>query len=607
MTSDNSSQIKFRATNKLTYPLNPRELLRKKKAIKRDLLTEGPLIEKRIAILGGSTTSEIREMMELFLLNRGIRPVFYESEFNMYYQDVMFRNETLAKFNPDLIYVHSTNVNILKWPVAKNESFEPNKLIEDEIEFYRGFWNEIEKQYNCPIVQNNFDPPRFRPMGNLEAYDAYGNCLFVNRLNLLFSDEARTRRNLHIHDISWLAANIGLAKWKDLSLWYTSKYAISFEAIPLLANSVASIICAIFGFSKKCLVLDLDNTLWGGVIGDDGLSGIQIGNETPEAEAHRDLQIYIRQIKERGIILAISSKNNYDTAIEGLNHPDNVLKPNDFSVIKANWEPKHQNIRQIAEELNIGINSLLFLDDNAAEREIVRTNEPLVCVPEIGDDIESYISILDNTGEFELVSISQEDRDRGVMYQGNLMRSQAAAKYQDHNTFLESLCMQAHIREFGTSYLERVTQLTNKSNQFNLTTRRYTLNQISEMANDSRWVTLQGRLKDRFGDNGIVSVVAGEVTGSELRIDLWLMSCRVLKRNMEFAMLDKLVEVARTKGVNILIGEFFPSTKNSMVRNFYNELGFECIEDSESSGSRWILSTDNYSPITFIPEIINDY
>lgn len=586
---------------KIQYPLDANELLRKKRAIKRSLSERNGLLEKKIAILGGSTTAEIKEILEIFLLNRGLRPRFYDSEYNKYFEDIIFDNPELIKFEPDLIFIHTTNVNISRWPSQESASGEA--VLHQETTKFESLWDKIERVYGCPVIQNNFDPPVHRPLGNLEAYDPNGCCHFVNQLNLKFAEEARKRKNLFLHDINWLAASVGLSRWRDLNLWYGYKYAIAFDAIPAFANNLASIICSIFGLTRKCLVLDLDNTLWGGVIGDDGIGGIEIGNETPIAEAHRDLQAYAKRLKDRGVILAVASKNERSNAIEGLNHPENLLKPDDFATIEAHWDPKNQSLRKISEKLNIGINSLVFLDDNPAEREIVSANEPSVCVPNIGSNIAEFVSILDATGEFEPVSISEEDRSRARMYLENNAREKVSAQYTDYNDYLKSLEMVAHIQEFTDVHMERVAQLTNKTNQFNLTTRRYSLADISSFAKKDTWITLQGRLKDRFGDNGIVSVVTGEISGDNLRVDLWLMSCRVLKRNMEQAMLDRLTEAALKKGVKAIVGEFIPTAKNAMVANFFGEMGFEKVETMPDGSTKWFLQIDNYLPANRFIEV----
>lgn len=567
-------------TNYFTYPLNTTGLLRKKRAIRRDLSNRKDLDEKRIAILGGSTTAEVRDMLELFLLHAGIRPVFYESEYNRYFEDVMFPESGLKDFRPEIIYIHTTNLNIRRFP-ALNESCEAiEELLAGEMNRFSGLWERIEQDYGCPVIQNNFELPHYRILGNLDAYDTHGRTAFIGMLNYRFAGEAEKRKNLHLNDINYLSAWFGLERWHDRLFWYSYKYAMNYEAIPLLADSVASIIRGICGKAKKCLVLDLDNTLWGGVIGDDGLQGIRIGKETPEAEAYTEFQRYVRELKERGVLLAVCSKNDETNAREGFAHPDSILSADDFAAFTANWNPKHENIRDIAYMLNIGIDSLVFADDNPVEREIVRAQLAEVTVPELGSDIVKYIDILDKTGLFETVSLSADDLQRNMFYVANTERAKQQEQFASYDEFLRSLKMVAEIAPFSPIYLDRITQLTNKTNQFNLTTRRYTLSEIQAMADDDSYITLYGKLRDKFGDNGLVSVIAGIKKENELHIDLWLMSCRVLKRGMETAMLDALVARARKCGLKAIVGYYFPTAKNGMVKNLFHEMGFRKLQEN---------------------------
>jgi len=576
-------------TNYFTYPLNAHTLLRKKKAIRRDLLTQTNLDDKRIAILGGSTTAEVRDMLELFLLHAGIRPVFYESEYNRYFEDVMFPESGLKDFRPEIIYIHTTNLNIRRFP-ALNESCEAiEELLANEMNRFSGLWERIEQDYGCPVIQNNFELPHYRILGNLDAYDTHGRTAFIGMLNYRFAGEAEKRKNLHLNDINYLSAWFGLERWHDRLFWYSYKYAMNYEAIPLLADSVASIIRGICGKAKKCLVLDLDNTLWGGVIGDDGLQGIRIGKETPEAEAYTEFQRYVRELKERGVLLAVCSKNDETNAREGFAHPDSILSADDFAAFTANWNPKHENIRDIAYTLNIGIDSLVFADDNPVEREIVRAQLAEVTVPELGSDIVKYIDILDKTGLFETVSLSADDLQRNMFYVANTERAKQQEQFASYDDFLRSLDMVAEIAPFSTLYLDRIAQLTNKTNQFNLTTRRYTLAEMAAMSCDQNRITLYGRLRDRFGDNGIVSVMAGIIKETELHIELWLMSCRVLKRGMEAAMLDSLVERAKTRNLSGIVGYYYPTAKNGMVKDLYAEMGFRQLTDTIDIGTAWYL------------------
>lgn len=587
ITKRNLNKRKRFMNAKINYPFDAHYLLRKKKSIRRELLKKFDLLDKRIAILGGSTTAEVKDMLELFLLQDGIRPVFYESEYNKYYEDLMFNNSTLEAFAPDVIYIHTSCVNITRFPSVTESDMDVETLIDAEMDRYQAIWDQISKRYNCPIIQNNFDLPHYRGLGNLDCYDIHGRTRFTTEMNYRFAEQARKRQNLYLNDINYLSAWFGLERWHDKLFWYAYKYAMNIEAIPFLADSVASIIKAIYGKSKKCLVLDLDNTLWGGIIGDDGLNGIQIGKETPEAEAYTEFQQFVRDLKERGVILTVCSKNDILNAQEGFSHPDSILKLSDFSSFQANWNPKHENIRTISETLNIGIDSLVFVDDNPAEREIVRSQEPDVAVPELGKNVAKYIDIIDKTGYFETISLSPDDLKRSSFYADNSVRQGLQSTFADYDDFLRSLEMQAEINKFTPIYLERITQLINKTNQFNVTTRRYTMSEIKQISVNPNYITLYGRLLDKFGDNGLISILIGEIRNSEIHIDLWLMSCRVLKRGMEEAMFDRLTDIAKEQRISTIFGYYFPTAKNGMVSGLFEQMGFSNISRVDSGNTVW--------------------
>ena len=378
---------------------------------------------------------------------------------------------------------------------------------------------------------------------------------------------------------------------------------MSIQAIPMLAHSIASIINAITGRSRKCLVLDLDNTLWGGVIGDDGLGGIRIGKETPISEAYTEFQQYVVALKDRGVILAVCSKNDEVNAREGFSHPDSVLALKDFSDFRANWEPKHENIREVAKYINIGIDSLVFADDNPVERDIVRAQEPQVAVPELGNNVAKYIDVLDKSGLFEAISLSSDDLQRSSYYSANAARESIQASYENYGDFLCSLKMTAEIKLVTPVYIERVTQLINKTNQFNVTTQRYTQAEVDIIAADSRYIPLYGRLQDKFGDNGLISVMIGMIQGDKLILDVWLMSCRVLKRGMEAAMLDQMVAVAHSREIKSIIGYYYPTAKNSMVSNLFEDMGFQQLTMHESKATSWELNIEEYVPKNIFIEV----
>jgi len=577
----------------LDYPINASLILRKKHSIKRALLGNEDLISKNIAILGGSTTSEVRNILELFLLNIGIRPEFYESEYNRYYEDAVFENKKLREFKPDIIYIHTTNKNITSYPIISDSMAEVDLIFQHEVEKYRNIWSSLTN-YHCAIIQNNFEFLQHRVLGNLDGYDHRGALNYIHRLNTHFADEARNRANLYLNDINYLAAALGLAHWFDKHLWYSCKYAVSFEAIPHLAKNLSAIIGGLFGKSKKCMILDLDYTCWGGSIGDIGLNGIIIGKETAEAEAYTEFQRYVKSLKERGIMLAVCSKNEQNYAKQGFTHPDSVLMNDDFVAFEANWDPKHINVLKIGAELNVGLDSFVFIDDNPAERQIVSENLSEVSVPDVGVDVIHFIDHIDRNYYFETVSISNDDIKRADFYKKNAERLNSSLQFVDYANYLQSLLMVADIQPFSSIYIDRITQLINKTNQFNLTTKRYTLADIELIVQSSAYIALYGRLEDRYGDNGLVSVIIGKIQGHECHIELWLMSCRVIKRTMEQAMFDALVSRCQAMGIEAIIGYYYKTDKNTMVAELYKDLGFDRVS-SNNMDTVWCLQVNRYT------------
>ena len=352
-------------------------------------------------------------------------------------------------------------------------------------------------------------------------------------------------------------------------------------------------------------MLDLDNTLWGGVVGDDGPENLVLGHETSAGQVYCAFQEYLKEYKEYGILLTVDSKNDHDNAIAGLNHPEGVLRPDDFVKIKANWEPKDQNLRAIASELNLMPDSMVFVDDNPAEREIVRQQVPGAAVPEMPEEAAYYARTIDQSGFFEVTNLSEDDKKRTEMYMENARRQQEEAAFENYEDYLKALQMKAEIRPFAKVYMARIAQLTNKSNQFNLTTRRYTQAEIEETAQNPEYITLYGKLEDKFGDNGVISVVIGHQQQETLHVDLWIMSCRVLKRDMEYAMMDALVKEARSRGVTQIRGYYYPTAKNAMVKEFYSLQGFDKIEEDEQGNTVWSMQiTEDYLPKNRVIEVI---
>ena len=573
----------------LEYPFEPEQIIKKKKSLKRELLSDPDtnFLEKKIAILGGSTTNDIKSILELFLLNSGIKPSFYESEYNRYYEDAMFANPVLEDFAPDIIYFHTSNRNIMDYPAVSDSAEDVEALCDSTYRRFESMWDRVRETYHCTVIQNNFEPPFFRLLGNQDACAIHGRTAFINRLNEKLYGYARSHVGFFIHDIAYEAASYGLEKWSNPFYWYMYKYAMCVPAIPYTSFGVANIIKSIFGRNKKALCLDLDNTLWGGVIGDDGAENIEIGQETSMGQAYGEFQEYLKLLKQTGVLLTINSKNEKDTATAGFRRPDSVLKEEDFAAIRANWNPKDRNLAEIAGEMQLLPESFVFVDDNPAERKIVQDGLKGVSVPEM-DRPEHFIEILDRSGYFEVTSLSEDDMKRSRMYRENAERAKAQSAYENYDDYLMSLEMHGIIKPFEPMYMSRIAQLTNKSNQFNLTTKRYSQGEIEAVAEDRTRITLYGKLEDRFGDNGVVSVVIGRIQGNELHIELWLMSCRVLKREMEHAMMDELVERCRRVGIDRICGYYYPTAKNGMVKDFYGLQGFDKVSEDGQGNTVWL-------------------
>lgn len=571
----------------------PETLLRKYKLLRREMLAENiQWLDKRIAILGGSTTTDIRKMLELFLLSHGIRGEFYESEYGQYWQDAMFGTQELLEFYPDIIFIHTSNRNITQYPIAGDDTQIVNALLEAEYNRFTAMWDKLAIDYKCPIIQNNFEYPFWRLLGNADASFVSGRVNFITRLNLKFAEYAQSHSNFYINDINWLSADYGLEAWSAPYYWHMYKYALALPAIPRLAESAANIIKSIYGKNKKAFALDLDNTLWGGIVGDDGPENLQIGQETSVGQVYSEFQQYLKAHEQIGVILNVVSKNEAENALAGLKRPDSILKPEDFIAIKANWNPKSENLQEIAQDLSLLPESFVFVDDNPAERAIINQEFPLVPTPEM-DRPENYIKAIDRGGYFEVTSLTKDDISRGTMYKENAARSKQQASFTNYEEYLRSLEMTAEIKPFIPMYFSRIAQLTNKSNQFNLTTLRCTQDEIQHFAENPNYITLYGKLKDKFGDNGVVSVVIGEIKGTELHIRLWIMSCRVLKRDMEFAMMGELVREASRQGIKTIYGYYYPTAKNKMVQSFYNKQGFTKQQEDEEGNAVWSLDIES--------------
>jgi FkbH-like protein len=578
------------------FKLDAAELLRKKRSLKKELLLSGGLTEKKIAILCGPTAAELKDQLELVLLAGGIKPVFWEGEYNKYYEDAVFGDAALDALQPDLVYLHVSVASVQGWALAGDSPAQVEEALAAEWSRWRQVLDKLQR-FKCPVVTNNFEDPPLRLFGSLDAVDPRGRVRHVSRLNELLAAHVHATDGLYLHDLRRTAAWVGLRIWHDRRLWHWAKSPAAQEALPHWGRSLGMLMLAIFGRAKKLLALDLDNTLWGGVIGDDGLEGIKIGPDEAEGEAYLEFQRYAADLRSRGVALAVVSKNEDINARLGLSHPDGVLKDGDFAAFRANWDPKSDNLQSIAHALNLGRDSFVFVDDNPVERAIVLAQTPDVSVPEVGTDVSAYAPLLDALGYFETAGLSAEDLGRAEAYAANAQRDKVQGSFSSYGEFLASLQMKAELGPWADPYFDRISQLSNKSNQFNLTTRRLHLEEAKAWSVEPERICLYARLADRFGDHGLVTLAsAKQGAPGSWDIELWLMSCRVLKRGMEDALLDALVKAAAVRGGQRLVGHYLPTVKNGMVREFYSTMGFSKIGETPDGGSHWQLPLGTYRP-----------
>lgn len=587
----------------LEYPFDSAMILQKKRALRRELLTQDGLVPKKIAILSGSTVGEIKNILELFLLNAGIRPTFYVGEYARFYEEGMFDpSGALAAFEPDVIYMHTSVHNLGNLPAQTDTPEQAEQKLRAETTRWMQLWRAMQR-FGCPIIQNNFELPDTRVMGSLDAVDIRGRVRFVNRMNDMTALWAEKTPNFYLHDLCWLSASEGVGRWCAPAAWCAYQYALDVPYIPVLCHSLANIVKSIFGKNKKGVVLDLDNTLWGGVIGDDGAEGVALGEESPAGRAFTAFQRYLKELSGMGVLLNVSSKNEDAAARAGFARADSVLKTEDFLCFNANWDPKPRNVEAIAKTINILPDSLVFLDDNPVERDLMRRTLPGVAVPELTAP-EEYARILDRGGWFEPAAVSDDDRRRGEMYRQNAQRAAGVQSFENYDDYLRSLAMRGEFGAFDAAHFERITQLINKTNQFNMTTRRYTAAEIEALCADPAYLTLYGRLADKFGDNGIVTAMIGHQDGDALEIELWIMSCRVFKRNLEQTLFDQIVAACRARGVKTIIGRFLPTAKNLPAKDFYASVGFARVSESETETVYRFDIPEQYEPLNHVMEAV---
>ncbi|WP_323016314.1 HAD-IIIC family phosphatase [Castellaniella sp.] len=555
----------------------------------------------KIALLGSSTLEHLVPGLRVGAIRQGFWPRFYVPDYGQYIQEMLDEKSDLNRFQPDVIVCALDHFHLLGDDISSLSVEAAEGRLQEALKTLVMLWTRAHERFGAQVIQQTLLPAQAPLMGHNEHLMGNSGLWLTHRLNSLIRKTAH-ERGVDVLSLDMLSACDGLDAWHDVRLWHRAKQYISPAAGPYYGEQVARLIRARRGGSAKCLVLDLDNTLWGGVIGDDGLAGIVLGQGSAEGEAFLAFQRYVRALSRRGVILAVCSKNDVKNAKQPFSsHPDMLLKLEDIACFVANWQDKASNLRYIAKTLNIGIDSLVFTDDNPFERNLIRQELPMVRVPELPDDPSFYVHTLARSGYFESVSLTSEDLQRSVQYQANLQRAALLEEQTDLGAYLNSLGMVLEWSRFNDTNLPRIVQLINKSNQFNLTTRRYTEEDVSLMMQADQGVFISLRLTDRFGDNGIIAVVMALADHSHpqlsaaLRIDTWLMSCRVLGRQVEQATLQVLVGLAKNAGVEHLIGEYLPTAKNGMVSDHYQELGFERLSEATDGTTQWSLALNAFN------------
>ena len=555
------------------------------------------LPQYKLAVMGDCATQHLAAAIRGYGIFTGLGLAVFDADYNQIDAQTMDPGSELYAFEPNAVLIQMCTEKLYEAfcsaPLNRRASFA-----EDTYARICLIWKRISAHIQTTVLQCGF------PLMDDGCFGQYGNktpesFLFQQRkLNFLLMQGCQETKNVYIIDLDAIQASCGRERFSDPKLYYIAKMPISVDVLPAVAKNVVDMVQALRGAVKKCVVLDLDNTLWGGVIGDDGLSGIQIG-ELGTGHAFSVFQAWLKELKKRGVLLAVCSKNDEAAAKEPFEkHGEMILRLEDFSMFLANWEDKASNIRRIQKTLNIGMDSMVFLDDNPFERNLVRGMIPEITVPELPEDPAMYLQYLRSLGLFEMASYSADDSNRTQQYREQAERTAFASSFPSYDAYLEALGMKAAAAPFDAFHYPRIAQLTQRSNQFNLRTVRYTEAEVEAAAQDDSHICLYFTLKDKFGDHGLISVVILDKQADGLFVSQWLMSCRVLKRGMEEFVVNTILRTAESHGFRKVIGEYIPTPKNGMVKDLYEKMGFARVGENRFEAD---VSTFQYHK-TFITE-----
>lgn len=544
--------------------------------------------KQKLAVVGNSSTQHISTAIQGYAYYKGINLEVYDSLYNQLEGQFLDYSSSLYKFEPDYILIYLSPEDLYEKFIQKPD-FKRSQFAEDISKEIANYWQSIKKYSKAKIIQTLIMEKNDSVFGNFASTQKNSFVYQIRLLNFLISENITKSEDVYILDTLTLQAKYGYDSIFDANMYYIGKLTLSLDFLPVFAKMVIDIVFAINGKIKKCLVLDLDNTLWGGVIGDDGLENIQIG-DIGIGGIYTDIQNYAKELKKRGIILAVCSKNEESTAKKPFEkHPDMILNLDDIAIFIANWENKADNIKNIQKELNIGMDSIVFIDDNKFERNLVKEVLPDVEVPDLPDNPSFYLEYIKSLNLFETISYSDEDKVRAEQYKIEAKRKSVEQSYTDYTSYLKDLdmkCISAEFDDFNTS---RIAQLTQRSNQFNLRTVRYTVQDVKDIINSKDRAGLYFKLSDKYGDYGLVSVVILDIKKDEIFIDTYLMSCRALKRGLEEYVINRIINYAKEKNIQKIVGEYIPTQKNIIVKNLYKDFGFREIGDN-----KWEITTDDY-------------
>ncbi|MDX2171908.1 MAG: HAD-IIIC family phosphatase [Bacteroidota bacterium] len=567
--------------------MSNKEIITNFNALKKNLKKDfSGLKNIRIALIGDSATQFLNLALKGYGFEEGYHFDIYEADYNQIEGQVLDTSSELYNFKPDFVIIFQSVQKLAKAFYKSDRVSFASKHVENVSHYYL----TLTCSSNAKVIYFNFPELNDNVFGNFSNKLEQSFVYQIRKINFELMRLSMSQKNFNILDYCILSSQYGKNFAFDPKVYYTSDMVLSIDILPVVTKNITDIVSSLVGKFKKCLILDLDNTMWGGIIGDDGIENIQIG-DLGIGKAFTEFQMWMKQLKQRGIILAVCSKNTESIAKEPFEkHPDMVLSLDDIAVFVANWNNKADNIRYIQSILNIGFDSMVFLDDNPAEREMVRTHIPEVFVPELPEDPTLYLDYLFKLNLFETASFSEEDEHRTKQYKEEAGRAIAKQSFTNEDDFLINLKMVSQVKPFDAFTVPRIAQLSQRSNQFNLRTVRYTEDDIEKLMQSSNYKTLSFTLEDKFGNNGLIAVVILEERKDILFIETWLMSCRVLKRGMENFTLNKIVQIAIQNNCSKVIGEYIPSAKNGMVKDHYSNLGFTQINDL------WELDVNSYSP-----------